>query len=482
MNPVTQSNTGTLKEHVLVHEKLQVFYLESNSSLKIDHLLDYDAIVIDATDLEFAKIIIKKFRTSHRSEYYLKPIFLINIKTPKDPIIEHLSDGSIFSLEQIKDIAGEIKEMIQRSTQLETSQGTTHEIQTFKKVLNYMYTREIKSLKPIPDSNSSIGYTYPVLSVNFEKFEESKVIEILEWAEREELIWPDYIDRIYLCNHCGNGHLLYREMCPFCDSSNMFAEDLVHHFLCGYVGPISDFKNGVDSALRCPKCSKNLRHIGVDYDKPSVINHCNNCNKNFQDYLVKAKCVQCAKDSEVQYLIPKSIHLYKLTKKGRNAAVSGIITNESQEYTDINGVVNVQTFKTIVHYALERNKNNGGLKANISILYFDNIFDVLKKLGKIKEKILLSDLVQIVRDSISPADFIAMLNPSLFYICINDISTEEAIIQIDKIKSKMESLIRNNFDAQNLHLHVHTEQISDREPFEIQLQSLTKKITEMHNQ
>jgi hypothetical protein len=69
-------------------------------------------------------------------------------------------------------------------------------------------------LKPLVDVNSSIGYCYPVLSVNFDSFEEFKAIEILEWAEKENLIWPDFYDRVYLCSNCKGGHLSFREICP----------------------------------------------------------------------------------------------------------------------------------------------------------------------------------------------------------------------------------------------------------------------------
>ena len=108
----------------------------------------------------------------------------------------------------------------------------------------------------------------------------------------------------------------YREVCPKCSSSNTTPDDIIHHFPCGYVGPMKDYKNQIDDKLDCPKCNKRLRHIGVDYDKPSVIYECNHCAHKFQDYYVNAKCLSCESDKSVDQLRSMEIRSYRLTKKG----------------------------------------------------------------------------------------------------------------------------------------------------------------------
>jgi hypothetical protein len=127
------------------------------------------------------------------------------------------------------------------------------------------------------------------LGISFDDNEEPQVLDALDWAEKEGLVWPDFQERIYVCSSCSGGFLSFREVCPHCKSSNIDGEDLVHHFPCAYIGPVSDFQMEDSSVLNCPKCNKDLHHIGVDYDKPVVINHCNNCDSIFQDIYVKAK-------------------------------------------------------------------------------------------------------------------------------------------------------------------------------------------------
>lgn len=454
------------------------YYLESFSTLKIDGLDKYDAIILDARDIEFTRILIKKFRSSSSLDLYLKPIFLINNKETTDPYVTELSDGLIASFDQIPETINDINQIHMRTSQLDLSASGSFEVQIFKKVLNYMFTRGMNNFKPHYDINSSIGYTYPTISVNFDPFEEAKVLELLEWAEKENLIWPDFHDRVYLCSNCKSGHLSYREICPNCDSANMRSEDLVHHFPCGYIGAISDFKNKVDTVLTCPKCSKNLRHIGVDYDKPSIINHCQNCNEVFQDYSVKAKCVQCGSDSDVQFLISKDINVYKLTKKGRTAALSGIYTSDYALSDEVLGTINLKTFATMMHYEQERVKSNPTLNSNIVVLYFENIFDLYREIGKSKERSLLSEFVTIIRSNITPADFICINNPSVMSICVNDTTLENTQFMVMKMTDMIEELVMNNFNKFELSILSSSTVISKEQSFDKQLQTIIKELVE----
>lgn len=458
-------------------ENLLFFIIDSNSTLKIEHLLVYDAVIIDAKDSEFAKIILKKIRAHSNPEFYLKPVFLINYKEDKNPILKNLHDGIIYSYDQLEELAKITKQIFLKTTQLDYQLISSFEAQTIKKVINYMYTRDIRTLKPYADLNSAIGYTFPEISANFDSNEEAQVLEILEWAEREGLIWPDFMERIYLCNTCSSGFLTFREVCPHCNSSNSKSEDLVHHFPCAFIGPISDFKNAIDNTLACPKCNKTLRHIGVDYDKPSIIHHCNNCNNNFQDFFVKAKCISCSNDTDVQFLVPKSINVYKLTKKGRNAATNGFLST-GQEIEDIFGTINMQTLKIMLHYELERIKTNPELKTSIALVSLENVFELYNKIGKKAQKALLEDLVLLIRENIKPADFIAFENSSTFYLGLINSTSIEASQQLDNLSILIEKIIENNFDNFKVRILSKAKALSTHTKADIQLQELTKDLFE----
>ena len=165
-------NKFEFHDNVLNFSNKTFYYIESFSSLKIETLGKYDAVILDARDIEFARIILKKFRSHSNIEFYLKPIFLINSKANEDPLLKELIDGIIISFDQIPETINDINQINLKTAQLESSSSNSFEIQLFKKVLNFMFTRETNTFTPYPDILSSIGYCYPTVSVNFETFEE----------------------------------------------------------------------------------------------------------------------------------------------------------------------------------------------------------------------------------------------------------------------------------------------------------------------
>ena len=88
-----------------------------------------------------------------------------------------------------------------------------------------------------------------------------------------------FIDRIHVCPICNSSHLLFFETCPECGSSDIVEEPVIHHFRCANVSPEHTYQQ--DGELICPKCKQQLRHIGVDYARPSSISTCRACAHTF---------------------------------------------------------------------------------------------------------------------------------------------------------------------------------------------------------
>ena len=180
----------------------------------------------------------------------------------------------------------------------------------------------------------------------------------------------------------------------------------------------------------------------------------------------------------MQFLLSKNINVYKLTKKGRTAAVGGISAADFALSDEIFGTVNLKTFATMMHYEQERIKNNPALNASVVIIYIENIFDLYRKIGKSKERELLAEFVNIVRDGITPADFICINNPSVLSICINDAPLNAAQLMVMKITDKLEELVYNNFESFALNVLTQTVELSKEQSFDKQLHSLIKEIVE----
>src|SRR5690625_1856645 len=224
-----------------------------------------------------------------------------------------------------------------------------------------------------------------MLTKNLDFNQQEKAFEILEIAEKASLLTSTFIDSFYACNECYNSYLLFRETCPACQSSDVFEEEMIHHFPCAYVGPISDFKSTGDFRdLICPKCDRELKHIGVDYDKPSSILTCNRCGHIFQDPGVKAKCNHCNTEPAVENLIkmePKSFHF---TNLGRDAALGNVII-DIDEMEDLREVIDKTSFQRLLSKEIERMRHIR-IESSIAYVTLDNITQPTGVIGSQKRR------------------------------------------------------------------------------------------------
>jgi hypothetical protein len=321
-------------------------------------LMAYDGFIIDSSNATFIRTVAREIRGHHQPDIYLKGIFLMGNPEIKNKSVYSLIDGFILGEDDLNMAASRSQDYFLRSLDIHGSVPRGVYGPIIKKAFDLLYTRQNKVLAPLRDTHSIIGYNFPELSVSFEEDEEPQVLDALDWAEKEGLIWPDFQERIYVCTSCSGGFLSIREVCPHCKSSNIDGEDLVHHFPCAYIGPLSDYQMEDSSVLNCPKCNKDLHHIGVDYDKPSVINHCHNCDSIFQDVYVKAKCMNCESDMDVQYLKSRNINSYKLTKKGRQAITKGYNYEGIEEQLDVT-LQSMDAFLSLLRYDIIRESRDG---------------------------------------------------------------------------------------------------------------------------
>lgn len=126
-----------------------------------------------------------------------------------------------------------------------------------------------------------------------------------------------FIDKIHVCPVCRRSHQLFFECCPKCGSSDIREEPVLHHFRCANVSPESSY--AWDGELRCPKCKHMLRHIGVDYDKPSSIYTCNACDETFMYPDMRVLCPTNRQTWTTDDLLPIDVEEYEFTPEGIKA-------------------------------------------------------------------------------------------------------------------------------------------------------------------
>jgi hypothetical protein len=446
------------------------FTLYPNSGKKIEELLEYSAILIHAAHSQFASFTIQKLRAFNDPRMYLKPIFFLQPSIDSGSYINILVDGSVFNLNQLDSIIPRVEDIQTKINQIKPFEPNSYESLMVLKLLQFAFTRSRKNIDPIPYNFSGINYAYPGLSANFEHVEEHKVFDILSVAEKEGLIKGDFYDKTHYCNQCNHGALNYRSVCPKCNSSHSITEEIIHHFPCGNVGPMSDYKNSIDDSLNCPKCNKTLKHIGVDYDKPSVLHFCQKCAHKFQDFDVKAKCLYCEYDNNLEVLIEKEILKYTITNKGENAAIFGYDVTV-REIEEIPGSVTFEFFSTMTKFEIERMKV-ASHTGNIAAIHIKDSNILLSKVGKDRSRVLLTEIVEVIRRYIRPYDIIAFKSASVIVLSMNDISIENATIMLMEIVDLLKKLLQDNVQEFEIKIENKIQPLTVKIPAKNQLDDL----------
>ena len=449
--------------------------IDQLDNLNVEKVQYHNAVIIDGNDSDFIRQIVRRIRAHASPDIYLKPVFLLKGVNVVDPVITKLVDGTLFSLEQIELIVPEVERILTKTQDLHFTNSLSFEAQMIEKIICFMYTCEIQNLEPVPYIFSANNYSYPILSINFKQKDEHMALDILEIAENEGIFSSEYMDRIYLCPGCQSGHLSYREVCPRCGSSNSVTEDIIHHFPCAYVGPLSDFTNEIDDQLDCPKCNKRLRHIGVDYDKPSVLHECKACDHKFQDFNVKAKCLSCGTDNLVEQLKGREIRKYSLTKKGELAAINGFVST-SKDIEEIIGTVKFDTFVTMLKYEIERLRQTEG-SSNICAIHLSNPSQIYSKMGSEVQKALLKDLVKVIRSNIRTSDIISFQSSSTIILSMNEIPRKIAVRILGEIVDMLKRLIATTFKDIDVEFEYEVIKLDYKLSPQLHIQQLTKSFT-----
>ena len=217
-----------------------------------------------------------------------------------------------------------------------------------ERLLYFLYERGPQAaFHPLLDRDSDQLYRYPAAEML--SYGHEDVPATLEALRRRGLLQGEgLVDRTRHCNSCGSAHIHFVDVCPHCQSLDIHLVPTLHCFACGNVGPETQFLT--NGSLSCPKCHVNLRHIGVDYDKPLAQYLCNNCHHTSMDSMVQARCLDCGRQSQPSDLEVREVAPLRLTSNGRQAVRTGGV-GESYAPLKARNYVDPQGFRRMLDWA-----------------------------------------------------------------------------------------------------------------------------------
>jgi GGDEF domain-containing protein len=152
---------------------------------------------------------------------------------------------------------------------------------------------------------------------------------MLESLVAHELASRRVVDRMRSCPSCASTALVFGESCAACGSPDFIREPMIHHFSCGHVDVARQFSVG--NELSCPKCSKALRQIGRDYERPANCVRCNTCGSIAAEPRILVRCSSCRRSCTPEATSELLIHAYDLTSRAEEAVSAGSLAGASLE-------------------------------------------------------------------------------------------------------------------------------------------------------
>lgn len=274
-------------------------------------------------------------------------------------------------------------------------------------LLRWLWLRPNAWIKPVSDPGSSGLYRYPLV----EAFADDPNIQALHWLEQNhiqhELEPGDLIDRIRQCPSCRSSRLNYVDLCPECNGLDIIREPSLHCFVCGHIGSQHNFLR--NSALVCPNCMTQLRHIGSDYDRPMENYSCRSCQAFFVDADVQARCIDCGKSHPPEALRVQQIRPFRLSESGRLACRHGLDKANPTVADRLHaGLLSEAEFLRALSWQLSIAQHPGrSAPANLAAilgLRLINLDAVLASAGEPHGSLLLDSLIERLMEKLHPSD------------------------------------------------------------------------------
>ncbi|GAB1307942.1 hypothetical protein KH5_06250 [Urechidicola sp. KH5] len=446
MNLVSPHNNSS----IVRVENCSILLISSAYGLRKEQLNDYDGFIINVNEENRVLEIIKYLRTVKNIKNALKPLFVNSIYKLSKNILDH-TDGYI-SLENLPSYLQPITVMNKRIEQINYSFNLDYTDLLKLKITAFCFTRNAV-LEPFPSRKSLIGFEYPFISTLFKEKDELAQVTLLNQMSKDKLLSQSFFDQVHLCKNCNGNYLNIRECCPNCNSIDIEEEDMIHHFVCAHISVESKFKSEDD--LICPKCYRKLRHIGVDYDKPSSIFKCNSCNTNFQNHGMKSLCIDCNTEQKIDELTPLNLKVFGLTQIGENFLKHGKSLSQNPEKLDY---ISIPVFKILLNQEITRIKNFGNKSQFVVIEFKNSSLEVLNK--KIKSKLSI-EIQSIISSYLKDTDILTSKRFNLYYLLLPETKGNK-IERLELIHYNLTKLLNDNIEFNQKPIDIYIQELSEK--------------------
>ncbi|MGR8921054.1 MAG: TackOD1 domain-containing metal-binding protein [Gammaproteobacteria bacterium] len=400
--------------------------------------------VLDGRDAAEAWSLLASIRQSARLVVYLKPVLLLCDDGAADEVLLRAVDATMPYAEfsgRVSPTIGERFERIRKFISTLPEHETATDTNLAFKTMRILASRGGR-LSPSMTVSMAAGFVYPLLVPLFPR-EDDSTARALEFLESQRLVKAEFESRAHFCHACGCAFLNFVETCPLCDAAHLDLDELVHHFKCAHTAPMADFR--VDGRLVCPKCDLELRHIGVDYDKPSIIYRCRECQHDFQDPAVTTVCYACERTAVPEHQQNREVNSYEVTALGTNAAIFGFNSLFQNLLESEVRLLPYDVFEHFVQVEEARIKRYRVSRSCVLVLDIEDLEDIYLSVGARAGEVF-GELSQVFKAVLRESDIVSSRSESVFLALLTETAPEHAERARERLETGIRDLLRSNLD------------------------------------
>lgn len=307
-------------------------------------------------------------------------------------------------------------------------------------LIGWLGVNKERRVRPLKSLKSASIYSYPIVELLFPELS-STYRYVLSEQTRGILESQHLVDRIRLCSNCGSGHLNYVEVCPNCNSIDIESQSSLHCFTCGHVSDQQSFLRR--GRLECPKCLTQLRHIGVDYDRPLENHICNSCHHRFVEASTVSQCLSCSTQIDIGNLVVRKIYQFTLGEIGEYTFQHGKIAQAPT--LSIKGKVDVSYFQTLLAW-LNKVSMRHGDKHLLLGLHLPSLDQYGQQYGDTRLFALMDQLTSRLGELFRNTDICCQYRQDILLVLMPKTDESSLSVLQDKLQDLSELIDDNEFE------------------------------------
>lgn len=416
----------------------------SLDELDSDQLPKQPLLLVDGTDQEFAAEAISAIRQHANPGVYLLPIVLLSNGLASGirgrsalSGADHVCLSSSMDRQAIEQLYEQFYPLHRWIDSLPPQPvGDTN---LALKTLRLLASRGNET-EPVMTSERLQGFSYPLIEKLFSQADQS-IQQTLDYLAKLNLLSPRFVTRVHQCIHCASSFLNFKETCPQCSAEDLQVDELVHHFRCAHTAPLSDYRQ--EGKLVCPKCEQTLKHIGVDYDKPSISYSCNSCRHSFSDPQILTSCFNCNRTTAPELLNHAAVNAFSVSAVGENAARHGIDNLFSSVMDERLQLVSTESFSQFLRVEQARISRYKVSESCLMLILIDDLEQLYLKVGE-RAPELFADIGEIFHRVLRLSDVITSRNDGFFVALLTETSAENGARALERLHVGIDDLLSEN--------------------------------------